>query len=262
MKCIMLGTGHALVTRCFNTCFVLEENNSYFLVDTGGGNQILSQLEKANVDISRIEAIFISHKHTDHILGIFWLIRTLNMYKKMGRLKNPVTLYSHFECIECIQNITKELFNHTFEDIIQYEVIQDLDKRVVLNHSIQFFDTYAKKEKQFGFQYQYDDIHIFSFCGDEPCIREELMEKATYLMHEAFCLHAQKDIFHPERAHHSTVLQACQIAQKYHIPNVILFHTEDYDLTHRKENYIKEGQSIYTGNLFVPNDLEEIELCK
>ena len=27
MKLTMLGTGHAVVTRCYNTCFVLEEND-------------------------------------------------------------------------------------------------------------------------------------------------------------------------------------------------------------------------------------------
>ena len=30
MKLTMLGTGNALVTECYNTCFVLEENEKYF----------------------------------------------------------------------------------------------------------------------------------------------------------------------------------------------------------------------------------------
>ena len=41
MKLTMLGTGNATVTECFNTCFALtNEEDSCFLVDTGGGNQI------------------------------------------------------------------------------------------------------------------------------------------------------------------------------------------------------------------------------
>ncbi len=41
-KIIVLGTGTASVVNNFNTCFVLEDNNSnYLLVDTGGGNGIL-----------------------------------------------------------------------------------------------------------------------------------------------------------------------------------------------------------------------------
>lgn len=46
MKLTMLGTGNALVTKIYNTCFVLEDNNQYFMVDAGGGNQILTQLKK------------------------------------------------------------------------------------------------------------------------------------------------------------------------------------------------------------------------
>ena len=46
LKLIMLGTGHAMVTQCYNTCFAIENNGEYFLVDAGGGNGIMSQLEK------------------------------------------------------------------------------------------------------------------------------------------------------------------------------------------------------------------------
>ena len=44
---IILGTGNATVTKCFNTCFAIETGEEYFLVDTGGGNGIMTQLEKA-----------------------------------------------------------------------------------------------------------------------------------------------------------------------------------------------------------------------
>ena len=46
---IMLGTGNAMVTKCYNTCFALRNEEEYFLVDAGGGNGILSQLEKAQI---------------------------------------------------------------------------------------------------------------------------------------------------------------------------------------------------------------------
>ena len=38
MKLTMLGTGNAVVTACYNTCFTLDEDGGYFLVDGGGGN--------------------------------------------------------------------------------------------------------------------------------------------------------------------------------------------------------------------------------
>ena len=35
MKLTMLGTGNAMVTKCYNTCFVLREGEECFLVDGG-----------------------------------------------------------------------------------------------------------------------------------------------------------------------------------------------------------------------------------
>lgn len=61
----MLGTGSALVTECYNTCFVLSDGDEHFLVDGGGGNGILSQLKKAGFNWQDMRTIFVTHKHVD-----------------------------------------------------------------------------------------------------------------------------------------------------------------------------------------------------
>lgn len=66
---IVLGTGHALVTQCYNTCFALTVDDQYILVDGGGGNGILSQLQRAEIPYDKIHHAFVSHGHTDHLLG-------------------------------------------------------------------------------------------------------------------------------------------------------------------------------------------------
>ena len=73
MKLTMLGTGNALVTECYNTCFVLEENEKYFMVDGGGGSAILHQLKHAGFNWMDMREIFITHKHIDHLTGIIWM---------------------------------------------------------------------------------------------------------------------------------------------------------------------------------------------
>lgn len=50
VKLIMLGTGHAMVTKCYNTCFVIDHDNSSIMIDAGGGNGILTQVEKAGLE--------------------------------------------------------------------------------------------------------------------------------------------------------------------------------------------------------------------
>ena len=47
------------------------------LVDAGGGNGILQQLEKAGIRLGDIHDMFITHAHTDHILGAVWDLQHL-----------------------------------------------------------------------------------------------------------------------------------------------------------------------------------------
>ena len=62
----MLGTGNATVTKCYNTCFVLQEKEDYFLVDAGGGNQILRILEEKGICLNRIHDMFVTHSSQWH----------------------------------------------------------------------------------------------------------------------------------------------------------------------------------------------------
>jgi len=50
MKLTMLGTGNALVTECYNTCFVLDDDGQCLMVDGRGGSAILAQLKHAGWD--------------------------------------------------------------------------------------------------------------------------------------------------------------------------------------------------------------------
>ena len=42
--------------------------------------------------------------------------------------------------------------------------------------------------------------------------------------------------------------------------NLILYHTEDKNLSRRKEWYTREGTRYYSGNLLIPDDLDVIQL--
>lgn len=66
---------------------LVQVENNHFLVDCGEGTQM--QLRNYGLRMSRIDAIFISHLHGDHCLGLMGLISTLNLY---GRTRE-LTLY-------------------------------------------------------------------------------------------------------------------------------------------------------------------------
>lgn len=57
------------------------------MVDAGGGNGILRILEDMDVDLCHIHSIFVTHEHTDHILGIVWMVRMVAAAMKRENIK-------------------------------------------------------------------------------------------------------------------------------------------------------------------------------
>ncbi len=265
---IFLGTGNATVTKCYNTCFALRGAGSdeYFLVDTGGGNGILAQLEKANIPLSKIHEIFISHEHTDHLLGLIWLIRMIATQMKKGKYDGDLQIYCHADLKETILTIAKLTVQDKFFNMIGQRIflvaIADGEQRTVLNQPTTFFDIGSTKAKQYGFSRILPNGETFVFLGDEPyrACEEQYAKNATWLLHEAFCKYADREVYQPYEKHHVTVKEACENAQALGAKNLILYHTEDKTIATRKADYTAEGAPYFSGALYVPDDLDVLVL--
>lgn len=266
MELIMLGTGAAAATQCYNTCFTLSEKSQYFLVDTGGGNGILKLLQEKNIKLTDIHDVFISHGHNDHVLGIIWIITMIGQLTNKKIYKGELRIYGHEELVELILNLCHLTLHNSITDhfghTIQFIKIEDKSECEILGNKVQFFDIESTKLKQFGFVMTTKAEKRIGFCGDEPLneLVEENVKACDWLIHEAFCLYEEREIFHPYRRHHSTVKDACMIAEKMQVKNLILCHTEESHLAERKELYCKEGKTYFTGNLYVPEDGEEFTI--
>ena len=266
MKLTMLGTGNALVTECYNTCFLLEDHGQYLMVDGGGGNAVLHQIRHAGLDWMDIRHIFVTHKHVDHLLGILWMVRMICQFMSSGEYKSDAFIYSHKEVLDLIRELAGKL--------LQKKVVAQIDRRLhlievtdgesktIIGNPVTFFDIRSTKAKQFGFCMGYDSGKLLTCCGDEPLNQdlESYAKNSDWLLHEAFCLHAQAEQFHPYEKHHSTVKDACELAQRLSVKNLLLYHTEDRNLENRAALYRAEGCKYYSGNLWIPNDLDSIEL--
>ena len=263
---ILLGTGNATVTRCYNTCFAIQIGEEYFLTDTGGGNGILTQLEKAEIPLEAIHEIFISHEHTDHLLGLVWLIRMIATRMKKGQYEGDLQIYCHKELEKTIRTIVEltvqKKFCRMIGERIFFRTVKDGETKKILDYDVTFFDIRSTKAKQFGFTTMLRNGRKFTFLGDEPYQEheEKYAENADWLLHEAFCLYRDRDLYSPYEKHHATVKEACEQAEALGAKNLILYHTEDKNLAEWKKVYTEEGRQYYHGNLLVPEDLERILL--
>ncbi len=266
MNITMLGTGNALVTECYNTCFVISDHDKHMMVDGGGGSEILVRLKKAGFDWKDMRDIFVTHKHIDHLLGILWMIRLICHNMRAGSYEGEARIYSHQEVLDLLKDMAHKLLVEKdlvyIDDRLHFIAVEDGEERTIIGHKVTFFDIASTKATQFGFSMEMEDGSRLTCCGDEPynprC--QALVEGSRWLLHEAFCLDSQSDIFHPYEKHHSTVKDACELAESLGVTNLLLYHTEDDNYEDRKELYGKEGKQYYNGNLFIPDDLEVIEL--
>ncbi len=264
-KIIALGTGIPESVKYFQTAFLIQNNATNLLIDTGGGSGILAELDSSGISLENIQNVFISHKHMDHIMGIFWILRFRGVDIYSGKAAN-LKIFSSKDNIELIKNISTfflkkkvlDLFDHQIEFIeIDQNNVLDLDP-----WKVEFFNVNSPKEDQWGCKITFADGKILSYIGDEP-FNESLRPICAnndYLFHDAFCLEKDKDIFKPQEIHHSTVKEAATNAQSLNVKNLLLFHTEDKStFGNRKSLYVAEAKNEFSGNVIVPDDGEIIE---
>ena len=266
----MLGTGNATVSQIYNTCFVLQTPSTLMLVDAGGGNGILAQLKKVNVQISDIHHLFVTHAHTDHVLGVIWVIRRVAQCKGYEGLLH---VYGNDKVMKVIKTIidmilAKKQLTKVAERVVFHQ-LEDGDCFEVGDMKLECFDIQSTKEKQFGFRAELPSSSdesgkplVLACLGDEPYNEQNrrYIVGADWMMCEAFCLYADRDTFKPYEKCHSTALDAGKLAEELGVKNLILYHTEEKTLANRKENYTREAAKNFKGRIFVPDDLEVIEL--
>jgi len=113
----ILGSSSALPTsKRFTSAFVLNIHERFFLIDCGEGTQM--QLRKYKIKLGRINHIFISHIHGDHVFGLFGLISSFNL---LGR-KNDLHIFGPPDLEHIIHSFLKDFYINLFFEIIFHPV--------------------------------------------------------------------------------------------------------------------------------------------
>lgn len=152
LKLTILGFNSAIPKKkSAPTAQLLEISNRYFLIDCGEGTQV--QLRKAKAKFSKINHIFISHLHGDHVFGLIGLISTLQLLGK----ETPLCIFGPKGIKDFIMNQLRHTqsncsFELNFKELEsnESELIFEDDKvevfTIPLNHRI-YTNGYLFKEK-------------------------------------------------------------------------------------------------------------------
>ena len=154
--------------------------------------------------------------------------------------------------------VLPQKFTKLIDNRIIFNIVEDKEEIKILNYNIKFLDVQAKKDRQFGFRTILENGKTLVFLGDEK-LRDEVIN-SDWLLHEAMCMDLEEDIFKPYEKMHSTVKTASEIGASLNVKNLVLYHASDNDLENRKRLYTEEAKQYFNGNIYVPDDLDVIEL--
>jgi ribonuclease Z len=138
----ILGSNSAIPTpERFPTAQVLNVHERFFLIDCGEGTQI--RLRQFGINSSRINRIFISHLHGDHVFGLFGLISTFTL---LGR-KTDLHIHAHADLEATLDHYKKyfgtglcyNIIYHPFVTVQPAEIYNDKQitvEIIPLRHSV------------------------------------------------------------------------------------------------------------------------------
>ena len=120
-------------------------------------------------------------------------------------------IYSHNEVLELIKDMADKLLlqkeTRFIGDRLHLVEVHDGETKNIIGHDVTFFDIQSTKADQYGFCMDIGNGKKLTCCGDEPYTdyEEKYARDSEWLLHEAFCLYSERDVFDPYEKHHSTV---------------------------------------------------------
>lgn len=138
----ILGCGSALPTGRHNpSSQIVEIRGKLFMIDCGEGTQL--QIRRSKLNFTKIYAVFISHLHGDHVLGLIGMLSTFGL---QGR-KSALHVYAPSDYEQLLQlelkvycpNLGYEIVFHPLQTDIHSVIYDDRSlsvETIPLNHRI------------------------------------------------------------------------------------------------------------------------------
>lgn len=171
MKLITVGTAAPLPGDRVQTCNVIFVNGQFLIFDVGRG--AASAIEKLRLPQHLIEAIFISHWHSDHYLDLPHLV---NRSWILGR-QSPLAIYGP----EPIDSIIGGMRSFLYQDQIFREAHHGQEILVRSNAEV-VPHTIAYQDSQYGsVVYDHNGVRVTAFEVDHQPVRSSLGFRVDYM---------------------------------------------------------------------------------
>lgn len=156
----ILGSSSAMPTPArFTTSQVVNLNDRLFLIDCGEAAQI--QMRRFGIKIGKINHIFISHLHGDHIFGLPGLISSMTMSGKKGELH----IYAHSD-LQIILSTLMRFMNESVDFKVIYHPLNMRRHAVLFEDEKIHIESFPLKHRVpccgFIFREQPQELHLRS----------------------------------------------------------------------------------------------------
>lgn len=132
----ILGCGSATPTaRHQPSCQVVDFRDKLFMIDCGEGAQLM--FRRLGLKFSRLNHIFISHLHGDHLFGLPGLLSTMALHQISG----SVTVHIFRDGARLMKE-WMDFFNRNSPFEIIYDIIEEGERRIVYEDSGLTIETF------------------------------------------------------------------------------------------------------------------------
>lgn len=242
MEILFLGTSGAGITQSRNLPSILI--NRSLLFDCGEG--CLAALYRHNISLESIKAIFLSHVHADHVLGLLSILYKVAFYTPFStdppNERKSFPIYVPMGAKDDITQIIKATYS-TFGNVkYTLQIIELPDSGgdpIVLgtNGSETLIEWFPSIHIPKCFAYRINKQVVIT--GDTAYNPEliKFVQNIRLLIHEAALCDGMEEL--GKRVRHSTPNQAAMIAKQCNVSRLILYHIPDIE---------KESEHIFLEN--------------
>jgi ribonuclease BN (tRNA processing enzyme) len=248
MKVIFLGTGEAFDERYPNHSHLIFSDKTVLMLDCG--DSAVRQLWKYTKDYSLIDALYITHRHSDHLFGVPALLGRMLEEER----KKPLAIICSEELKKDIERLTEHAYfgitSYGFN--INFMIAED-------GSSIKFNDVKLSFAKTGHTAYNLairieDGKSIVCYSGDGPFdeATEKIYKDADILMHECY-------MFNQRIKGHVAAIDVFEMAKRNNVKCLALAH---FKRAFNDETRKRVKDAIFTTGLkiIIPETLQEYNL--